>query len=136
MRETFENATLKLTEFIDSINITTLEKHQNTSKSDFIMKWDGMDWDGSVTQQLIQVNFTQINYLTAFGRCYTFNVPNEISKLNIKDIEIRIKDISAIVYTHHPGQFWRADTNSKIDVKKGNFKEPSICKSIFNPFRF
>ena len=66
-----------------------------------------------------------------YGRCYTFEAPEAIVKLNIEDISLRLK-IDSFVFVHHPGQFTSSNSKTKIPAAKGTKMFMDLTHEVTN----
>ncbi len=56
----------------------------------------------------------------AFGRCYTFRMPQELVAIKVHSMIFTLK-MAGLVYPHHPGQFQDKDTKNKLPVDLNRF---------------
>ena len=49
------------------------------------------------------------------GRCFTYDLPMKLRKLDVRYIEVKVA-FDVLIYFHHPGQFWWVDSVTKLPV--------------------
>ena len=58
------------------------------------------------------------NYQFNFGRCYSLQIPDNITSLGITGVSITA-NMETYIYLHHPGQFLEVGSTSKLYTKSG-----------------
>lgn len=113
----FESVTLNLTELIQSVEFNFHEPFPGTKVSHLLLAQEvNEENDQYMVKTLENEDWIQKNWLT-LGRCYTYKLPQELRKLNVRSITI-VTNVNLLVYIHHPGQFWWVDTDTKIPISK------------------
>ena len=54
-------------------------------------------------------------YYQVFGRCFTYQMPDELRESQIAFVQITAK-MQSLLYIHHPGQFSWIDSDTKVPI--------------------
>ena len=82
----FEEVTNSKSDLIKNIEIETKRKSSGTNYSEFLFVFGNQNHDNVPTymKTIFQLeNFLDTKNYTMFGRCYSFKVPNEVSRLQV-----------------------------------------------------
>ena len=119
--EHYERVTHDISEVIDDFTVLTLKPLAGTTYSRVFFVQDPDYWSQKVSKavqvkKLDETEWTRQNY-QVFGRCYTYDAPDDVHRAEITSVKVTVK-MPALMYIHHPGQFFWVDTKggSKVPI--------------------